>query len=150
MKKVTVRLMLSANLQSNYTVYGDRQSAGGWVTWRDLLDHLVKIRFVLANWNEYNYHLYGLQNDRGSGLFSQIAGEQPEDGDIIVLTPVSSTAHATACDPGCSNCTDTCDCVVPVKPVEPRNNGERETCFWCGMPTKRVSQTICYCPKCKK
>ena len=158
MKKITVRLVLSAHLQSDTEVGIDSlclphlNPMGVIITWVNVYVRLVQLKFLGRAFamKDYHYHLFGLQADRWSGLFDQIAHESPEGGDILVLTPVSSTAHATACDPGCSSCTDTCDCVVPVKQAEPRDNGERATCFWCGTPTKRVSQTICICTKCKK
>ena len=102
----------------------------------------------LGPMEDYEYHLLGKTRDRGYGRFHNIANLRVEDGDVLILTHMPQQAHATACDPG--ECKDDCHSSTLCKPAEPKNNGERETCFWCGTPTKRVSATICFCPKCQK
>lgn len=145
---IQVRLVSDITFPELHDIKGLQEGA----TYYDIYVRLVRNGVLLLEMRDYFYHLFGLKNDRGTGRFHVLATQEVEGGDILVLTPKAGSLHATACGPGeCKDdCKETCSCVVPVQPAEPKNNGERDTCFWCSMPTKRVSATICFCPKCKK
>jgi len=40
--------------------------------------------------------------------------------------------------------------MTPKKLDEPKNNGQRETCFWCGKPTEHMFGRLMVCRICNK